>query len=941
MITAQYTYTTTDGVGVLGGATYGWKVKEAKAVGPHQLPEDDLRWATGRLGVFPAVAIPSLATQEQIRRLPRTVRLEISDSGLLNLTHRAPAGKEATGRPNLFVHGVLLRRGDGPTLADDSTGAPLRPCDLLAAAEWLEPVGVEAVNDARLADPPSPAARQTVAEAAMEWFSDHRGAQAILLAGFEEACRTNKTLVVVADEPEAGAACVHQLQTVLLAEAAWALPFSTYESLSSGSTAASLLQGVRLVVVPRQDKEAAGGLDGVILLDVGAPRAFQDGQWLVGDTSVPVGPWTSFWMQVISAALDDEVMEALDWLGLACGHSADQVPLWGAPAAFLLLSDDDALCIDGLLAQAVGLAIQEAPTELAIPENIKQQFLARSGAVSQAGLGKMTEQLASLDSRWRPGATSVLADMLYSAYLAAWIEADSGRGQAWLPKRVQLSPDALAMFMGSSLRRATALLETGSMAEAAELATWALDLADRNGVRTAADCQPIEASVRALLMVLINAVAQMLSSGQAAVLSWLKPVPVFAWDLAFAELVTDLIVQNGLDDPKWAGSVYPLFQWLDGSGVDFAQVTSPEQLGTMADVDLARATFQYWTQPSADQAASGQQALSAQQAMLRAATLMWRMRRYPFDYDSLRAFWQRITRVNGLDEWLACALVIEMGQGSGQRNYFDFVNEVLNQTPLGRPGHLLAVKVVEAVAGWVDQPTKTHQLAYCPITAQLREGADSLWVPSTETYRAAVRGWESMMVSAKLQRSCRNRMAQLFILQPLGPLLRHEIAKVYVPDLAPLDPSGLTGFTDADDVWTNALDHFSECPEAHGRDLPALLATIACRWACAPLVSRIDAFASWLTLSGKDDEPGGNARAYVSGLVPKMRESLRREAEERIDNQADVVISQVAALAKEQGVGRRDQLEETLQEVRKRLSGARKTLLGNPGSPILSRLIPR
>jgi len=913
VIAGQYTYTTTDGAGVLGGGTYGWKVKEAVGVGEASLSEDVLRWATSRLGLFPAVPVPPLATPDEISRLPRTFRMEVSESGMVNLTHRAPAGKEATGRANSFVHGVLFDRRTPPTLADPTSGGPLKPCDLFGSPHWLEPMGVDQVNAARLSDPPG-SSGATPGEDAARWFSTQRAAQAVVLAGFEEAARRNKLLVIIADEPEAGTACLWQIQTFLLAEAAWALPFSTYESLSSGSTPASIVQGIRVVVVASEARAAVAELDAVVL-DMTAPRRRENDEWILGDTHIRVGDWSTFIMQVISAGFDDELAETLVDLGSVCGHSADAAPLWGAAAAFLLIPPDQAMD-DALVSRAVSLTLSEMPAGLAMPDAVAQQLVSRMTTLSGTSVTAMAEQLQALDRIWAPGTSTAMADVLYGAYLAGLTDLAQGRDEAWMPGRVQLSWEGLSSFLSQSFTKATGMYAEGRPQEAAMLAAWILQVLAHNGIRTAADSRFLDPTLTGVIDLLRDCVVLGLRTPGAR-FPTLAPLPQFAWDVAFTDYAEQILRQ--VDIRGGSEGVRGFVEWLSSGATNLAQITTPQGLATLSEADLALASYWYWQWESHPQPPSTM-------AVMRAAALRWALKTCPADLASMMIAWREVTRSGpGLDEWLVAGLVCELQRGTCGFLMPDMIEQILAQTPLGLPGQILACSVAEMMGGYVGQATAVHAEAWTSVIP-FATALDGTWVVDTPTYVALCRGATNPFLGEELKASCLSRMTGLIMLQPSEPLLLDAVSARLTPDTGvPAVPklAGLTKEQNCSALWMGALALFPMYPEASSVTPADLAGMVASRWALAPIISPVDPFASWLGA-------GEHARRVMTRIAMSVN---RRDLERKLDEATTATARMVAGIAKEQGLGRGDGVDE----VRSRLGTAKKTLLPKDGQSLFTR----
>ena len=912
MITGQYTYTTTGGVGVLGGATYGWKIKEAVGVGG-DISENLLTWATSRLGVFPAVSVPTWATPDQIEQLPRTNRMEISPEGAVNLTHRAPAGREATGRANSFVHGVLFDRETLPTLADPSTGRGLRPCELFASPQWLEPMGVEEVDAAKLSDPPGTGGGSPLQEESQRWFSTQKAARSVVLAGFEQARRSKKLLVICADEPEAGAACLWQIQTFLLPEAAWTLPFSTYESLS-GSTPASIVQGIQVVVVPGDAKASAAELDAVVV-DMTAPRNREEDEWVVGGTRIRVGAWSTFIMQVISAGFDDELALAMDELGPMCGHSAEAAPLWGAPAAFLLLDldeDDDEL-VTGLMSQALSLVVTELPTTLVLPDAVSQKIVSRMSSMSASDLQTMAAQLQALDSRWVPGAVNPLADVLYGGYLAGLVDSPQ-RAASWMPQQVKLSSEALNRFVTEVTNRAIQMYNTSTVYETAMLSLWALDVCERNGIHTRDDASFLESGLRKLMDVLTSCTLYLLRTPGIS-FPTLPPVPRFAWNLGFSDDAVRIIRGDYVD--QRGEDVAGFFEWMGASGTDFATVTIPEDLGKLADVDLATAAYWYrrWKLDQAPRDDIDQ---------LRAAALRWGLRTCPADSLSLAGAWNECTQPKkALDEWRAAAFICELQRGTGNFYLLDMIDQILTQTPLGAAGRILACAAGEVMGSQVTQAVGVHADGWTSVLPR-KNALDDKWVIDTPTYAALSRGTSNPYFSEALQRSCRKRLMALWMLQPLGPLLLDSLRVRQTPDYRSR-PTGIVKAMNTTAAWTEALSSFGGYPEASKVTWEDLAGMIACRWACAPMLCLIDPFAAWL----RKEDNGFDLIAQISA-IPEVN---RKDLEKAVDESTGAAAKLLSAAVKEQGLSKSDWLDET----RSHLSSAKKALFPKEGQGLFRR----
>jgi len=328
VILGQFSYASCGVTGAFGDAGNEWKVKEIAAEPGVRVAVSDVRWAASRLGLYPPVPIPPLASAAVIAALPRTLRLDVRSDGIAALTHRAPAGGDAAGRANSFVHGILL----------DSGALPLRPIDLAWASEWLEPRGLAEVNAAVLGPAPgtSPLTERP-SDVADAWFDERPVARSLLFAAFDFAQREGLPLLLKEDDPHACVLLVNEVQRLITPEAAWRLPFSTFER-NGVSGMAAMIAGLAVAAMPRSE---APFLDKVaaVRLDLAASWRRANDAWVSEDGRLPIGAWAALASGVAAYDLIPQASGMLDQLGPH--QRAD--PLQSLAAATLLLKPEETL----------------------------------------------------------------------------------------------------------------------------------------------------------------------------------------------------------------------------------------------------------------------------------------------------------------------------------------------------------------------------------------------------------------------------------------------------------------------------------------------------------------------------------------------------------------------------------------------------------------------
>ena len=479
MLIAQFTYTACNQPGPYDNAP-GWKVKEVAPVGvSRELIEESVR----SFGSFKSPKIPSLATMAEIEELPRRLRLVTQGSGISSLSHIAAAGLDATSRDAFFAHALLVDAESPVPLNPAVVAAPRsqipRPADLWAAAGWLTPYGVEAIEAATLRSLPAISELSPLDPDMRDDFDSlHPGQRAFVFAAVELSVTENRTLVV-AGSPVETAMWVSLVTHLMLPSAAWAFEFSTYERADS---LLPMLDGnTRVIGIAAADPVTArsGFGDRISLLESGdVPELVGDTFRLPDGSSLSRGPWGRLAEQVCVHGHEDEIRHIIDELANEVGvpkgmgngsvagpdSSAPRVSaLWGLPAAVLLSAghadmelDDTELDDTGagemwpadLKVVAARLATQTFPLSAGLSEATGRRLIDAILNIQDDAVGVFESLLRAADRQ--AAADRGLVDHVFRGYVTALLRDRSrftGTTTPWLPAGITPSPGTAGQLL--------------------------------------------------------------------------------------------------------------------------------------------------------------------------------------------------------------------------------------------------------------------------------------------------------------------------------------------------------------------------------------------------------------------------------------------------------------------------------------------------------------
>lgn len=603
MLVGQFTYATVAEPGPYSDAS-GWKVTE---VVPN--PEGLRTWvekAAGPLGTFSPQTIPLLATEAEIRALPRRMRLDAADrqAALLNQVN---AGRSNDHRDSSFTHGLLVQVQDGVGIDD------LRPAQLWHSTAWLQPQDAAQVRAARLSADPDFAAgvpRSTPVEG--DWANE-KNLALLLLSILEGGWSGNSSAVshvaLVDPTGDRTARWADFLGRHVTVGAAWTnLGFSTHETALAGRAAS--LAGLRVIGLPEAESDGVRRSFGTswVVLDptqpVPAPAVpagrTEPGWELGGGRWVPLGAWAQLAERL--TLLDEmglgSIAELLNRIEIDCAGSSDSRPLWALPAALLVAGEQVRELLSQVLPEAADLVRKHFPPNLTVPTATKDALLRALAVHSAAPVEAFADILRSAD------AGRGQADAAIEGYLTAlWGVQTDGSAPAWvsdqgplpwLPQDAAPSPelaDRLLSGLPGRLAWSQALPDdpdrtvrilagtqaTGRLSSAAQVrmlacvyevfARW--ELADRPPVATV--------------------VAPQLASVMLRTLQEGTPVAGDGWPVLRPAVFET--VGRGLQDLLTAGwqLTAPVARWLDQQCGPLP--TERESLERMSLLDLGRAGF--------------------------------------------------------------------------------------------------------------------------------------------------------------------------------------------------------------------------------------------------------------------------------------------------------------------------------------------------------------
>lgn len=302
------------------------------------------------------VAIPEFPTPSQVASLPRRF-MYLADQDHATLWHVAPAGSDASGRPdNVFAHIVQV------PLSSESAG---RPIDRWRAPEWLSPFGATEVARAELpAQPPGPG-ESVSRERTVEFLTDPKawrlGFFPLLLDAVSGAVG-RRHIVLGVESQDSAAQWIAAVSYLMAPATAARWSWSLWETPESVGRAAEL--GASLCCVPREVLADVPELPDRLILDELAPADIGE----VGGTPhrladgmcVSATEWSALASAVFSLADDPvQVLGEIDGVGR---DALPAVPPYAWPLAIVVGRRRDE--IDGLDDAVRNVVLTQTPDGL-------------------------------------------------------------------------------------------------------------------------------------------------------------------------------------------------------------------------------------------------------------------------------------------------------------------------------------------------------------------------------------------------------------------------------------------------------------------------------------------------------------------------------------------------------------------------------------------------
>lgn len=496
-LVGQFSYTACEAPGPYSSIP-GWKVKQVLAQSPAvAVPEAVVNDAVRVFGGFRPPEIGALATQDDIDRLPRCLRLDRVGSEWRSLVHLAAAGRDRSGRDAFFAHGLLVGvttglDGVGPGgLSDpDRVPATLRPADLWGADGWSTPYRAEAIERATLGRVPTPSVASPADEDRLADFIDlHVEQLDVVLALAERAVTGGPTLVLMG--PPVSAAMWCSLITHLLPpNVGWSLPFSTYEPVPSARTGRMFLVGA-----PPESAEVWDQLppDAAVVHDPNRPVRRSGDGWVLADGSpLSAGPWAQVAASVHRLGWADEVRAGIDRLSERVGSALDDWPLFALPAAVLALPSERLEGKPEWAAMAATAAASHFPTSSMLPAELTGSLM--DAVVRWGGSARRsTERILRAWEGQDPPPPAEMSDPVLVTYVRELLQPGvlDREPLPWVPVTTGVSPWARPDL----ITELPGLLAWLDGVESPGARAWALlavvDLVDRLGLTTGAAGEPV------------------------------------------------------------------------------------------------------------------------------------------------------------------------------------------------------------------------------------------------------------------------------------------------------------------------------------------------------------------------------------------------------------------------------------------------------------------
>ena len=295
----QLLYTNADRV-VDGVKTGGWQILEQSPALDDVTASRLLALVEPRLN--PVSPLSGFPTPEEIANAARRYAQIPTDDGTV-LVHTAPAGADATGRPNTMNHVVLLADEERPSVCT---------ADLWRSPDWCVPFGPDEVRATAMPASNRIRAGQSVSDDSVSDFMAVPGRGAVLVALAEildgvlaqrvnrSATSVDKTTTVLLPVPSTDEAAlwVGALQRTCAPRTGRLLGFSTLERVGTERDLEALAaSGIDLACVPEQD---LAGMpihrSGLAVVDPQTPpTSAPDSAWarMVAAMTADLGAWVA------------------------------------------------------------------------------------------------------------------------------------------------------------------------------------------------------------------------------------------------------------------------------------------------------------------------------------------------------------------------------------------------------------------------------------------------------------------------------------------------------------------------------------------------------------------------------------------------------------------------------------------------------------------------
>lgn len=414
---AQLTYASFDPGDGTGG---GWQVKDT--VG--ELGTDERAFLAARVSTQLGVgeALPLLPTAPELAARPRRMLYASVPGGGVAYWHTVAAGTDSTGRPgNVFAHVLLDRR---PADVEPA----LRPADLVASPQWLQPHGPDGVLATSLAgvpDPPWPGSyrRDELVAFLVQRAASHPGVLAALLDAIDAAMNGGPMVLLGVTDPRHAALWIAGVSQFMSPGESRGFYWSTRERARGVATAHAY--GLHLValplaeladVPPLESAEGAAPRGVLVIADVedgaqlgdlptGGPHRTEAG------ATIAVTPWSVLVPAVLlDETLAHDVLDTQDRIAVQVGDR-DLARGWPLALAVAHLADDR-------LAEALPEARQilAGPAPAGLRTALRWHDLWRATLTST--LGRTTQD--ALDGV--PDDRGVARDLAVNEYLARAID---------------------------------------------------------------------------------------------------------------------------------------------------------------------------------------------------------------------------------------------------------------------------------------------------------------------------------------------------------------------------------------------------------------------------------------------------------------------------------------------------------------------------------------